>query len=298
MPPRKRSHPPPFSARSSRLPLLRRFRLKSIALWALLITAMVFLFSRLRGGHDRMVSGKPPVVIVTVLEPEAYSSQYLDNIMDNRNEYAAKHDYPLNGAPASWAKVPAVRHAMATFPQATYFWFIDQNALIMNPDITIEQHIMDARRMETLMLRDQPVIPPDSVIKTFPQLRGEYIDLALTQDSEGLVAGSFILRRSEWSKFFLDTWFDPLYRSYNFQKADTHALEHIIQWHPTILSKLALIPQRTMNAYSKGEGASVIYKDGDFVITFANCNAANYADCEIEADTFQRQWRTIFRATR
>lgn len=74
------------------------------------------------------------------------------------------------------------------------------------------------------MMRDKPVVPPDSVIRTFSHLRGDKIDLIVTQDGEGLCQGSFILRRGEWAKFFLDTWFDPLYRSYNFQKAEGHAL--------------------------------------------------------------------------
>lgn len=94
----------------------------------------------------------------------------------------------------------------------------------MNPAKTVEHSIMDARKLEGMMLKNQPIVPPDSVIKTFPNLKGAYIDLVLTQDKEGLSQGSFIVRRGEWSKFFLDTWFDPLYRSYNFQKADTHAL--------------------------------------------------------------------------
>lgn len=94
----------------------------------------------------------------------------------------------------------------------------------MNPEITIEGDIMNPKKLESLMIRDQPVVPPDSVIKTFPHIKGGNIDFALTQDKEGLAQGSFIIRKGDWSKFFLDTWFDPLYRSYNFQKADTHAL--------------------------------------------------------------------------
>lgn len=117
-----------------------------------------------------------------------------------------------------------MRHAMTQFPKSTYFWFLDQNALIMNPAITIENHIMEPKRMESLMVKDRSVVPPDSVIKTFTHLHGDQIDFALTQDKDGLSPSSFILRSGEWSRFFLDTWFDPLYRSYNFQKADTHAL--------------------------------------------------------------------------
>jgi mannan polymerase II complex MNN11 subunit len=94
----------------------------------------------------------------------------------------------------------------------------------MNPDLNVEDHIMNPKRLESLMITDQPIVLPDSVIKTFRGLKGSNIDFVLSQDKEGLAQGSFILRRGEWSKFFLDTWFDPLYRSYNFQKADTHAL--------------------------------------------------------------------------
>ena len=39
--------------------------------------------------------------------------------------------------------------------------------------------------------------------------------------------------------------------SYNFQKAEAHALEHIVQWHGTVLAKMALVPQRLLNAYTK-----------------------------------------------
>lgn len=113
---------------------------------------------------------------------------------------------------------------MTKYPQSTYVWYLDQHSFIMNPDLTIEGHIMDKKRLESILVKDQPVVPPESVIKTFSFLQGDKVDLVLTQDKEGLSQGSFIVRNGDWSKFFLDTWFDPLYRSYNFQKADTHAL--------------------------------------------------------------------------
>jgi mannan polymerase II complex MNN11 subunit len=99
----------------------------------------------------------------------------------------------------------------------------------MNPELNLEDHIMSARRLESLMIKDQSVVPPNSVIKTFSNLKGKNIEFVLTQDKNGLASGSFILRRGEWGKFFLDTWFDPLYRSYNFQKAQTHALVSVLK---------------------------------------------------------------------
>ncbi len=161
----------------------------------------------------------------------------------------------------------------------------------MDPSITIEGYIMNPKKLEGMMIKDQPIVPPDSVIKTFSKLKGNKIDFVLTQDREGLAPGSFVLRRGEWTKFFLDTWFDPLYRSYNFQKADLHALEHIVQWHPTILSSLALIPQRVLNAYNKPANAGEVgtYKDGDFIIRFAGCEQSP-RDCVEEAEPYSKQW--------
>lgn len=133
-------------------------------------------------------------------------------------------DYDLKGAPVSWTKVVAMRHAMTLFPDATYLWYLDLDAFIMNPQLSVERDIMAAARLEERMMLDHPVVPPDSIIHTFSHLRGEDIDFVVTQDRGGLSTASFLLRNSEWSRFFMETWFDPMYRSYNFQKAETHAL--------------------------------------------------------------------------
>lgn len=84
--------------------------------------------------------------------------------------------------------------------------------------------VTDSKRLESLMIKDIPVVPPDSVIRTFSHLQGQDVDLILTQDKEDLSSGSFIIRQGTWGKYFLDVWFDPLYRNYNFAKAEIHAL--------------------------------------------------------------------------
>ena len=139
------------------------------------------------------------------------------------------NQYPLNNAPVTWSKVPALRHAMTLFPGSTFFWYLDSSALIMNPSIDLQSHILNPSRLEKLMITNEPVVPPDSVIKTFGNLKGDRIDFVVTQDKEGLTPTSIIVRNGDWSKYFLDAWFDPIYRSYNFQKAESHALEHIVQ---------------------------------------------------------------------
>ncbi|KAL8697443.1 MAG: hypothetical protein Q9201_007127 [Fulgogasparrea decipioides] len=224
--------------------------------------------------------------------------------MDTRNENADEWhlrsgyatffpnvtDYNYGDSPRSWALVPALRHAMTVYPHSTYFFALSPHALVMKPSINLHSHILDKKKLESLMLKDKPVVPPDSVIKTFGGLKGDRVDLVLTQDGEGLCQGSFILKRGDWAKFFLDTWFDPLYRSYNFQKAEAHALEHIVQWHPTILTKLALIPQRLLNSYnvdiaSRG-GKDAMYKDGEFIVRLVGCEADPNRNCEKEFEAY------------
>ena len=143
--------------------------------------------------------------------------------------YTNTTTYDLSGAPPSWSLIPAVRHAMTLHPHSTWLFSLSPHALITNPSLSLHTHLLAPARLESLMRKDQPVVPPDSVIRTFAHLTADKIDLVLTQDAEALCAGSFVVRRGEWARFFLDSWFDPLYRSYNFQKAEGHALVCILR---------------------------------------------------------------------
>ncbi|KAK4039122.1 galactosyl transferase GMA12/MNN10 family-domain-containing protein [Parachaetomium inaequale] len=311
LPPRKTSQPPPYLPRASRLPGLRRSRLKVIALAGLFFLTLIYLVSRPSRSRNavptpRVPKGNPPVVLVTVLDETKYSKAYLETVKENRMQYAEKHgyqtllakvgDYDLAGAPGSWTTVVAMRDALTKFPDCHYVWHLDASGFVMNPKLKIEEHIMKAAKLDELMKKDVPVVPPDSIIKTFSHLKGQDVDLVLTQDKEGLSAGSLIVRNGEWARFFLETWFGPLYRSYNFQKAEAHALEHIVQWHPTILSRMAIIDQRVINAYGKG-GKEEEYKDGDLVIRFPECTAAGAQSCETQSQVFVQAWRRVFAST-
>ncbi|KAF2090269.1 glycosyltransferase family 34 protein [Saccharata proteae CBS 121410] len=297
LPPRKTSQPPPY-ARRNQVSSYSGVARRDPRIWYLVVLAVIgffiFLRSFLNSSHEYIPSGTPPTVLVTVLDEDLPSS-FKEKIKQNREVYAARHGYAtfftnttfygLGDSPKSWAKVPSMRHAMTAFPHSTYFFYLHPTTLIANPSLSVESHIMEKSRLEELMIVGLPVVPPDSVIKTFAHLKGDDIDLVLTQDKEGLCEQSFIVRRGEWAKYFLDAWFDPLYRSYNFQKAEAHALEHIVQWHGTILAKLALIPQRTMNSYTRdttGKNADGMYDDGDFIASFPGCDTGSQNTCEMD----------------
>jgi hypothetical protein len=133
-------------------------------------------------------------------------------------------EYNTDKSPRSWAKVIAMRHALSKYPDATYIWFLDQNAYIMELDRTLEEQVMNPAKLEELMIKDWSIVPPDSIIKTFSHLRGQDANLIISQDEVGLVTNSYVLKNGDWAKFFVETWMDPLYQAYNFQKAERHAL--------------------------------------------------------------------------
>ena len=93
----------------------------------------------------------------------------------------------------------------------------------MDPKTKFE-HLVADKVLDQVMIKGQSLVPPNSIIKTFSHTKGKEVDLVLTQDQEGISLGSFAIRNTEWAKFLLDTWYDPMYRNYNFQKAELHAM--------------------------------------------------------------------------
>jgi mannan polymerase II complex MNN11 subunit len=141
-------------------------------------------------------------------------------------------DYPGGGAPSGWARIPAIRHAMSTYKYSEYFWYLDQDAIIMNPSLSIESHILSP--LNTLIRRDVPIVPPDSVIRTYRHTPPQRIQFIISQDKTGLQPGSMIAKSGDWANYLLDAWYDPMFRFYNFAKAEQNAL---VQIPPPIISR-------------------------------------------------------------
>lgn len=141
---------------------------------------------------------------------------------------------------------------------------------------------------------------------------------------DNLAHTSFLLKTSppgpssdSFAEYLLDAWFDPLYRAYAFHLADLHALEHLVQWHPTITAKLALIPQHSINSYNfataprkltddaghalkvADEDGSIhdavrehdsMWVEGDLVVNFKGCVEAPSRDCGREMEGYYKRW--------
>ena len=114
LPPRKTSHPPPYARYRSRPPLLRRSRLRSIAIIACGALAVLLLFFRLsRSASDRPPPGTPPVVIVTPVDEDMFSRSYISKIKKNRDRYAARHGM-VKKHPTRMPSTILAEHELAT----------------------------------------------------------------------------------------------------------------------------------------------------------------------------------------
>ena len=138
----------------------------------------------------------------------------------------------------------------------------------MNPSIPLHTHYLSPGSLLALPLRDVPLFPPETTVRT-PTLRTQpisQISLILSHGAGILHTGSILLRRGDYANFVLDGWNDPLIRNYGFPGGVHQALEHLIQWHSTILEGLALMPKRSLLSFGVAAGDDEQYHEGDFVV--------------------------------
>ena len=91
LPPRKTSHPPPY-ARPSRTSSVRKRQLQVGAVAGCTLLFLIFLASRLfSSSAERPPPGTPNVLLVTILDHESMSKEYISRIEENRKDYAARH---------------------------------------------------------------------------------------------------------------------------------------------------------------------------------------------------------------
>jgi mannan polymerase II complex MNN11 subunit len=326
LPPRKTSQPPVFTraaALQNASQRRRQFQLLGYIVLGLLSIYVIYSWmASVPVSEVVEIESNPSVVLVTVFNEATMSTSLMDNVRKNREDYAARHGYTnfftnvttyeniISPSPASWSIVPALRHALSSHPTTTYFWALSAHALIMNPSLSLSTQIF--ANLSSIMQKDVPVVPPDSVIHTFSHIKPAHVHLILSQDMDNLAHTSIILRNNpahmdtrepdNWALFFLDAWLDPLYRTYAFQKAEQHALEHMVQWHPTILAKVALVEQRLMNsynfAYEPKEGLDgnirkhdAMWQAGDFVVNLKDCDITEARDCDREMSDYFARWQ-------
>lgn len=250
----------------------------------------------------KYTDASPVFVLVTSLNREEHTQEYTAKILQNRKEYAKAYNYGVyarylqdfedhyrmaHDHTTSWGKIALCRAAMAAFPNAEYFWFLDSSAIIMNPEIDIYEHIISAERLDkfiqhgTAIVRKKKTDSADfNPVVTSKTMKADTARLIFVQDEIGLSSRSFVFKNDPLASTFLEFWDSTQFKTYSgFDRQESSALNHLAQWHSTFLSKMAIIPPKTIASMSASNMAELLYTDGDFVCTF---------DCRIELHCFER----------
>lgn len=92
LPPRKSPHALPGA--HSQLPYYRKKQLKTLALFGIAILSILYLLSQLFSSSSTSLAtpaGTAGVVIVTLLDRDNLSENYIHKVVTNREDYAKRH---------------------------------------------------------------------------------------------------------------------------------------------------------------------------------------------------------------
>ncbi|CAN6665688.1 hypothetical protein TRVA0_037S00716 [Trichomonascus vanleenenianus] len=247
-------------------------------------------YSIVEASEQEAVGGTsdPTVLILSGCDSSCCDEEFTQTIIENRKAYAHRHGYYhlfLNLSdfqPAQeenihpmWLKVPAIKHAFELYPNIEWIWWLDVDAIIMNPEIALGNHLLNEDFLSKKISFGKPLRSLNSRFKGHRYLPKSSIDVSdvdviISQDSLGLNTGSFFLRRSEFANLLLSLWSDPYLRTMGFERKEQDALIYLLLKHKYLLKHCAIVPQRLINSYHDGTKSHLWrYHEGDFVIHFA-----------------------------
>ncbi|EXJ67369.1 mannan polymerase II complex MNN10 subunit [Cladophialophora psammophila CBS 110553] len=280
--------------------VLRRFKFLFIILSIVTLTTVVLsqtnVLSKYRG-NSHLGGGSKFVIILGANEgggvmewkgPREWAIER-DSVR-NKKRYAERWGYILDIADMStkkryahewresWEKVDLIRNAMARYPKAEWFWWLDLNTFIMEPSKSLQSHIFN--NLDRNVYRDINVYNPLDIVHPpvteflDPVARSptgdnltSSIDIIIPQDCDGFNLGSFFVRRSPFTDRLLDLWWDPvLYeqKHMEWEHKEQDALEHLYASQPYLRTHFAFIPQRKVNSFPPG--ACALHPEQDQVV--------------------------------
>lgn len=224
----------------------------------------------------------------------------------NKRKYSERHGYALSIKNLrsqkryskmwrkSWQKVDLIKETMNQYPNAMWFWWLDINTIIMNTQISLEKHFLNNLNLETYRTLENK-----NYSNFIPKLHfSEYnnqIDLILTEDCNGINLGSFLIRRSEWSKMLLDLWWNK--KLYEHMKNiwindEQDALMSLYNYNSWIRNNVAFLPLRKINSVpitackSEGTKTQFVFHKNDFLVNMSGCK--NGRNCWLEMEFFKQ----------
>ncbi|KAK9484387.1 galactosyl transferase GMA12/MNN10 family-domain-containing protein [Lipomyces starkeyi] len=218
------------------------------------------------------------IVVLTASDGKGHNGE-IENLLQmvNENRYTYQFTnitkFHNDDRPPVWSKIPAIQEAFELHPDAEWVWWLDTDAIIMTPSLDLAQQVLNPEAMKKRIAYGSPFMLPNGKESGFTVSRDldlSNVDVVVSQDHNGVNAGSILFRRSDWTFAFLDMWIDPMYVQRRFDRYEQDALNHIIVNHPRIRSRVAVVPQRVINAFSVGDD-QMGWMSGDLVVHFAGC---------------------------
>ena len=181
------------------------------------------------------------VVIVTASDGKGHNGG-IDDILGqtaaNRKAYCEHHGYnyhfvniskfDIPDAHPVWKKIPAIVDAFNQYPKAQWVFFLDLDAIIMSPKQDLNSLILSHAGLAKSLdfgveWHRSDRIPLGVYMPNQEDVKFDEIDMLVTQDHNGINAGSFFLRRSKFTQWMLDIWADPFFMRHDWpgQEQDT-----------------------------------------------------------------------------
>lgn len=167
------------------------------------------------------------IVILTATDGHGHNGgikNILEATAENRQAYCSHHGYnyhfinitkyDLKNAHPVWAKIPAITETFQAYPHAQWIWWLDLDAIIMTPSRSLNSVVLSRDAMYAALENNTELLYDDHhKTGVFSPATPDFknIDFLVSQDHNGVNAGSFMIRRSKFSQWMLDMWQDPLF---------------------------------------------------------------------------------------
>ncbi|KAH3679112.1 hypothetical protein WICPIJ_008720 [Wickerhamomyces pijperi] len=236
----------------------------------------------------------------------------------NKKLYAAQHGYDLvvkdftklkkysNEFREGWQKFDLIKEVMDEYNYGDWFWYVDLNTLIMEPEYTLEDLVFQ-NMQQRLASRTVEYFNPNELTLDLPLIDyTEPLNLLLAQDCDGFNLNSFLIRKSHWSINLIDLLFDPVVYSVEHPKwtrGESNALEYYYNKFPSIRSRLGFLPTRLLASLGPGacsdyefDSSFMFYNETsrDFLVNLKDCDAGR--NCWEEMQQFSRISRDLHKS--
>lgn len=197
------------------------------------LSLLLWVFCPLQGAE---------IAVLTIAAGEDYYDAVELGIV-TKTEYCKRHNYDFiclkevldPTRPPSWSKLKLIQQVL---PKYQWVFWTDADALIMNPNIRLEDLIDDT------------------------------YSVVITSDPWACIScGHFFVKNTPWSYALLDTLYART-NCINHLVWEQQAFIETVQEDPMLMQQIKVLPQRSMNAFPGGPPGCA-YQPGDFIVHFA-----------------------------